>query len=95
MPIHKNNNHLEPVDVEIIEDGLGGVNSPKTDDEVYLPKIVDCGIDHSLLVNAYQQLAREFNDIVKISSDDADKVDHIEFSIRLNPEIVVKVYPKR
>ena len=52
-------------------------------------------VDHSLLDKTVQHLVNEIHAALQISEEDAAKVDHFEFGIRLNPELFVKVYPNR
>ena len=58
-------------------------------------KYIDKGIDLNPIYNAMQQISVEIHDALQISDDDAAKIDHVEYGIRVIPELFVNVYPRR
>lgn len=51
-------------------------------------------VDSTPMDLAMIQLKNEVKDALRLDEEELAKVDHIEFCVRLNPEICVKVFPK-
>lgn len=51
-------------------------------------------IDSAPVKNVVRQLSTEIHDALQISKEDLEEVERFEFSLRLVPELSVKVFPR-